>query len=129
MENTTFQALEERLLILFLIMFLLFMIIYRPNYNENMSNVQIVSDNKDSIIIKENNITKKVSKVCTHMGCLLSLDRANQKLICPCHGSKFGLNGEVLVGPADTNLDVTVVNEHFNNCNRNCNGNNKLLDW
>jgi nitrite reductase/ring-hydroxylating ferredoxin subunit len=128
MENTL-QVLEERLLIFFIVIFFIFILVYKPNYHENISNVQILSNNKDSIIIKENNITKKVSKVCTHMGCILSLDSANQKLNCPCHGSQFGLNGKVLSGPADDNLDVTVVNEHFNNCNRNCKGNNKLLDW
>lgn len=128
MENTL-QILEERLLIVFLVIFLIFMLVYKPNYHENMSNIQIVSNNKDSIVIKENNITKKVSKVCTHMGCILSLDPVNQKLNCPCHGSQFGLNGKVLSGPADDNLDVTVVNEQFNNNCNNCNKNYKLLDW
>jgi len=107
--------LEEIILTLLLVIFFVFIVVYKPNYHEQMSNVEIISENKDSIIIKENNITKKVSKVCTHMGCLLTLDKTNKKLNCPCHGSKFDLNGTVVSGPADTNLDVMTLSEKFTN--------------
>lgn len=38
-------------------------------------------------------------RTCTHLGCPLS-NEADQFIVCPCHGSKFSLKGEVLNGPA-----------------------------
>jgi cytochrome b6-f complex iron-sulfur subunit len=36
---------------------------------------------------------RALSGVCTHMGCLLEYNPAEQGLDCPCHGAKFGLDG------------------------------------
>ncbi|KRD12042.1 hypothetical protein ASE48_31655 [Mycobacterium sp. Root265] len=39
------------------------------------------------------------SAVCPHAGCAVSkVDGA--KVLCPCHGSTFGLDGAVISGPA-----------------------------
>jgi Rieske Fe-S protein len=43
------------------------------------------------------------SPVCPHKGC--TCDAVTGGLInCPCHGSKFNLNGAVVTGPATTGL-------------------------
>lgn len=46
-----------------------------------------------------------VSLRCTHLGCLLRFNEAERSWDCPCHGSRFGIDGAVLEGPAVEPLD------------------------
>lgn len=51
-------------------------------------------------------------KVCTHLGCLYKWVDANERFECPCHGSKYELDGKWIEGPAPRSLDrfeMTVV--------------------
>ncbi|MDT4925257.1 MAG: hypothetical protein QOG01_2970 [Pseudonocardiales bacterium] len=41
-----------------------------------------------------------VSVRCTHLGCLLRFNSAERSWDCPCHGSRFDVDGGVLEGPA-----------------------------
>jgi cytochrome b6-f complex iron-sulfur subunit len=45
-----------------------------------------------------------LSRVCTHLGCLVGYDKFNDKLVCPCHAGEFDLEGRVLSGPATKSL-------------------------
>jgi glycine/D-amino acid oxidase-like deaminating enzyme/nitrite reductase/ring-hydroxylating ferredoxin subunit len=46
-----------------------------------------------------------VSPRCTHLGCLVQWNNAERSWDCPCHGSRFGLDGTVLEGPAVHRLE------------------------
>jgi nitrite reductase/ring-hydroxylating ferredoxin subunit len=37
---------------------------------------------------------------CTHLGCIVSFNAAEHTWECPCHASRFGVDGTVLSGPA-----------------------------
>jgi glycine/D-amino acid oxidase-like deaminating enzyme len=49
-------------------------------------------------------IINPLGKRCTHLGCKLKWNKNEKVWECPCHGSKFDANGEVLNGPANKNL-------------------------
>lgn len=43
--------------------------------------------------------------VCTHLGCLPKWNDLNFRFECPCHGSKYELDGLYIEGPAPRSLD------------------------
>lgn len=48
----------------------------------------------------EEGLLHVVSLLCTHLGCLLRFNGADRSWDCPCHGSRFDIDGQVLEGPA-----------------------------
>lgn len=45
-----------------------------------------------------------LSPVCPHMGCYVHWNDAETSWDCPCHGARFGPKGQLLNGPAVTDL-------------------------
>lgn len=51
------------------------------------------------------------SPACTHRGCTVSWNTAEQSWDCPCHGSRFNRDGSMIHGPAVRDLERKDVDE------------------
>lgn len=45
-----------------------------------------------------------LSATCTHLGCLTQYEKDNNRIFCPCHGSRYDVTGKVTNGPAPNPL-------------------------
>jgi len=45
------------------------------------------------------------SATCTHLGCLVSYNRVLGEFVCPCHGGRYNMKGEVIGGPPPRPLE------------------------
>jgi glycine/D-amino acid oxidase-like deaminating enzyme/nitrite reductase/ring-hydroxylating ferredoxin subunit len=63
---------------------------------------RVVGDQRDKtgVYRSPEGTVHAVSLRCTHLGCLLRFNGAERSWDCPCHGSRFDVDGAVLEGPA-----------------------------
>ncbi len=69
------------------------------------------------IIVHSSNGFRAFNATCTHLGCLVKWDNANNNFFCPCHGGQYNKNGEVISGPPPSKLKehiVTVTKANIN---------------
>lgn len=59
----------------------------------------LVGETPAIVIHREESGFIVLSRVCTHLGCLVNFNKARQLLICPCHGGTYDLDGNVIAGP------------------------------
>ena len=59
---------------------------------EGMSHVAVYRNRDGSL--------QEHSAVCTHLGCVVQWNSGEKSWDCPCHGSRFAVDGSILNGPA-----------------------------
>ncbi|HYW95702.1 MAG TPA: ubiquinol-cytochrome c reductase iron-sulfur subunit [Bacteroidales bacterium] len=70
-------------------------------YNENKT----VSFLGNYLVVNQEEKTTVFSAHCTHLGCIIDQTEGD-RLVCPCHGSEYDLNGDVVKGPAYKSLKI-----------------------
>lgn len=56
--------------------------------------------NKVGAYKDENGVLHLVDTTCRHMGCEVHWNNAERSWDCPCHGSRYDIDGNVIEGPA-----------------------------
>ena len=56
-----------------------------------------------------------INAVCTHLGCVVPWNAAENKFKCPCHGSQYDSTGKVVRGPAPKSLALSHANVQDDN--------------
>lgn len=60
---------------------------------------------KVAVYRDEDGIVHERSAVCPHLGGIVSWNTAEKTWDCPCHGSQFDRYGQVITGPANSDLE------------------------
>ena len=55
---------------------------------------------KVAVYCDEAGTLRELSAVCPHLGCIVAWNSTERSWDCPCHGSRFDIEGKVLNGPA-----------------------------
>lgn len=63
-----------------------------------------VEGKKCAVYIDQHGKKTVLNPTCPQMGCIVEWNSAEKTWDCPCHGSRFAATGEVMTGPAETNL-------------------------
>jgi nitrite reductase/ring-hydroxylating ferredoxin subunit len=72
-------------------------------------NRRVVVAHIPAIVIHDEKGLRAVSLTCSHLGC--AVEERNFGFECPCHSSRYDMNGAVLKGPATSNLRQLRVEE------------------
>ena len=70
-----------------------------------------VDGNDTAVMRDDDGSLRAVSAVCTHLGCNVAWNSGERSWDCPCHGSRFDVDGAVLHGPASTPLAHRTLDE------------------
>ena len=75
--------------------------------------VQGLKGDATYLIVKEDKTIENYGlvAVCTHLGCVVPWNKAENKFMCPCHGSQYNNEGKVVRGPAPLSLALSHVDD------------------
>ena len=70
-------------------------------------------DKKLAVYRDEDGHLHAISAVCAHRGCTVNWNNAEHTWDCPCHGSRYTVDGEFIHGPTAKDLARQELAEHM----------------
>jgi cytochrome b6-f complex iron-sulfur subunit len=80
--------------------------------NASLATVGGFVEQDSAIVIKTSTGYKALSLICTHAGCIVNYVSSVPDFQCPCHGSVYDSNGNVVAGPAPSPLQKLNVTQN-----------------
>jgi len=80
--------------------------LFIENNPDNRVKVVEVEGIKYGIYTDEKNIEHKVLNTCPHLKCSLIFNDTDKTWDCPCHGSRFNINGSIVKGPSVYSIKI-----------------------
>lgn len=75
------------------------------NIQKGEGKILEVNKVRSAVYLDESNEYHIVSPVCPHLGCIVHWNNGEKSWDCPCHGSRFSVDGKLLEGPAFKDLE------------------------
>ena len=76
------------------------------NYYDDSVSVKLIDGKLCGIYIDENKNKHIVSNICPHMKCNLIFNYIDKTWDCPCHGSRFDVDGNLIFGPSVYDIKI-----------------------
>lgn len=72
------------------------------DFSLNPGEAKVITNglNKIGVYMDENKYYHLIDTTCTHLGCELQWNNGERTWDCPCHGSRFDIDGHIIEGPA-----------------------------
>jgi len=65
-----------------------------------------IKDRQILFVRDSENTIKALNPICTHKQCTVEYSREKGRIVCPCHGSEYALDGRVLKEPSTEPLGI-----------------------
>ena len=76
-----------------------------PSWYKN-SYITKINGKRVGVYIDKENKKHIVSNICPHLKCFLTFNEVDKTWDCPCHGSRFDIDGNVIKGPSIYNIKI-----------------------
>lgn len=76
------------------------------DYYDDKVKIKMINGKRCGIYIDENNKEHIVSNICPHMKCNLVFNYIDKTWDCPCHASRFDIDGNVINGPSVYDIKI-----------------------
>jgi len=83
--------------------------LHKKAYKKNPYYTEL-NGQKVAIYKDENNKEHIVYSTCPHLGCSLIFNKEEKTWDCPCHGSRFTIEGKSIIGPSDYDISYDKKN-------------------
>lgn len=68
--------------------------------------IKNINGQSTGVITKEKDIKYQKKNKCHYLGCKLVFNSKEKSWDCPCHGSRFDIDGNVIEGPSRYNIKI-----------------------
>ena len=86
--------------------FVLTKVIGNYSWYKNIAKIETRNGKKVGVYIDENHKEHIVLNICPHLKCSLIFNKVDKTWDCPCHGSRFDINGKSVQGPSVYNISI-----------------------